>query len=86
MFAEFDDTLTDDGRMEAPVLDALFRLRRAGLLVVPITGRPAGVGLDHAGIDGEPFAADQTRFHAAADTFFKHRARVTASSSPISRE
>ena len=28
--------------MEAPVLDALFRLRRAGLLVIPITGRPAG--------------------------------------------
>ncbi len=42
VFADIDDTLTDRGRMEAPVLDALFRLRRAGLLVVPITGRPAG--------------------------------------------
>jgi HAD superfamily hydrolase (TIGR01484 family) len=28
--------------MEAPVLDALFRLQSSGLLVIPITGRPAG--------------------------------------------
>lgn len=42
VFTDIDDTLTDAGRMEAPVLDALFRLQRAGLLVVPITGRPAG--------------------------------------------
>ena len=26
VFTDIDDTLTDDGRMEAPVLDALFRL------------------------------------------------------------
>ncbi len=42
VFTDIDDTLTDRGHMEAPVLDALFRLRRAGLLVIPITGRPAG--------------------------------------------
>ena len=42
VFTDIDDTLTDDGRMEASVLDALFRLQRAGLLVIPITGRPAG--------------------------------------------
>ena len=42
VFTDIDDTLTDGGQMEAPVLDALFRLRRAGLLVIPITGRPAG--------------------------------------------
>lgn len=42
VFTDIDDTLTDDGRMEAPVLEALFRLRHAGFRVVPITGRPAG--------------------------------------------
>lgn len=42
VLTDIDDTLTDDGRIEAPVLDSLFRLQRAGLLVVPITGRPAG--------------------------------------------
>ena len=42
VFTDIDDTLTDGGQMEAPVLDALFRLQRAGLLVIPITGRPVG--------------------------------------------
>ena len=28
VFAEFDDTLTDDGRMEAPVLDAVVMRNR----------------------------------------------------------
>jgi HAD superfamily hydrolase (TIGR01484 family) len=42
VFTDIDDTLTDGGRIEAATLDALFRLQRAGFLVVPITGRPAG--------------------------------------------
>ena len=42
IFTDIDDTLTDEGQMKAPGLDALFRLQRAGLLVIPITGRPAG--------------------------------------------
>jgi len=42
VFTDIDDTLTDGGRVNPPVLDALFRLRRAGLLVIPVTGRPAG--------------------------------------------
>jgi len=42
VFTDIDDTLTDNGRVEPPVLDALFRLRHAGLLVIPVTGRPAG--------------------------------------------
>jgi hypothetical protein len=42
VFTDIDDTLTDKGRIEPPVVDALFRLHRAGLPVVPITGRPAG--------------------------------------------
>lgn len=42
VFADIDDTLTTDGRVHAAVFDAMERLRGAGLLVVPITGRPAG--------------------------------------------
>ena len=42
VFADIDDTLTTEGRLTAEAYGALERLRRAGLLVVPITGRPAG--------------------------------------------
>ena len=39
---DIDDTLTTDGRLEPEAYAALDRLQRAGLRVVPITGRPAG--------------------------------------------
>jgi HAD superfamily hydrolase (TIGR01484 family) len=42
VFTDIDDTLTDDGRLGAAAYGALERLKAAGLLVVPITGRPAG--------------------------------------------
>lgn len=42
VFTDIDDTLTTAGRITADVFDAMERLRAAGLLVVPITGRPAG--------------------------------------------
>ena len=42
VFADIDDTLTTDGRMEARVFAAMERLRAQGLCVIPITGRPAG--------------------------------------------
>jgi HAD superfamily hydrolase (TIGR01484 family) len=42
VFADIDDTLTTDGKLTADVLRGLERLRDAGLLAVPITGRPAG--------------------------------------------
>lgn len=42
VFTDIDDTITTAGRITAGVLDAMERLRDAGLLVVPITGRPAG--------------------------------------------
>jgi len=42
VLCDIDDTLTTDGRLTAPVYAALERLQAAGLLVVPITGRPAG--------------------------------------------
>jgi HAD superfamily hydrolase (TIGR01484 family) len=42
VLADIDDTLTTRGRLHAVAYAALERLRAAGLLVVPVTGRPAG--------------------------------------------
>jgi hypothetical protein len=39
---DIDDTLTTEGRLTATAYAAMERLHEAGLLVVPITGRPAG--------------------------------------------
>jgi len=39
---DVDDTLTTDGRLTAGAYQALERLKRAGRIVVPVTGRPAG--------------------------------------------
>src|SRR5438094_2047474 len=39
---DIDDTLTTDGRLTAAAYDALERLSRRGLRVIPVTGRPAG--------------------------------------------
>ncbi|MEX2744527.1 HAD-IIB family hydrolase [Rhizobium mongolense] len=42
LFADIDDTLTNDGRLPACAYEALERLLVAGIAVAPITGRPAG--------------------------------------------
>jgi len=42
LFTDIDDTLTTDGRLTAAAYGALERAHAAGLVVVPITGRPAG--------------------------------------------
>ena len=42
VFTDIDDTLSTDGRLTAAAYGALEALQRAGFLVVPITGRPAG--------------------------------------------
>lgn len=42
VLADIDDTLSTHGRLTAPAYAALERLRAAGKLVIPITGRPAG--------------------------------------------
>jgi len=39
---DIDDTLTTEGRLTADAYAALEALKRAGRLVVPVTGRPAG--------------------------------------------
>ena len=42
LFLDIDDTITTDGRLPAQAYAALEALHDTGLLVVPITGRPAG--------------------------------------------
>ena len=42
VLTDIDDTLTSHGRLFAAAYTALERLQGAGLLVVPVTGRPAG--------------------------------------------
>lgn len=42
VLTDIDDTLTTDGRLLPDAYDALWRLHRAGLIVIPITGRSAG--------------------------------------------
>jgi HAD superfamily hydrolase (TIGR01484 family) len=42
VLTDIDDTLTTEGRLTAAAYAALERLQAAGLLVVPVTGRPAG--------------------------------------------
>ena len=42
ILTDIDDTVTTDGRLGADAYRALEQLQTAGLIVVPITGRPAG--------------------------------------------
>jgi HAD superfamily hydrolase (TIGR01484 family) len=42
VFTDIDDTVSSDGKLTAEAFGALEALQAAGLLVVPITGRPAG--------------------------------------------
>jgi HAD superfamily hydrolase (TIGR01484 family) len=42
VLTDIDDTLTVAGRLVAEAFMAMERLRKAGIIVVPITGRPAG--------------------------------------------
>jgi HAD superfamily hydrolase (TIGR01484 family) len=42
VLTDIDDTLTEHGRLPAKAYSALERLKLAGFIVAPITGRPAG--------------------------------------------
>lgn len=42
VLTDIDDTLTLEGRLPAAAYGALERLRAAGKIVIPVTGRPAG--------------------------------------------
>lgn len=43
VFTDVDDTLTENGKLSAEVYDALWRLNRAGLRIIPVTGGSAGL-------------------------------------------
>lgn len=94
VLADIDDTLTTGGRLTAEAYAALERLKSAGLLVIPVTGRPAG-WCDHIarmwpvdGVVGENGAFYFRYDHAArrmhrhfaddADTRVRHRERLAA--------
>ncbi len=42
VLTDIDDTLTHEGRLPALAYAAMERLHKAGLVVIPVTGRPAG--------------------------------------------
>lgn len=42
VLCDIDDTLSTNGRIPAEAYGAMQRLQQAGLLVIPVTGRPAG--------------------------------------------
>ena len=48
VFTDIDDTLTTEGAITADALQALQNLRAAGLMVIPITGRPVGWSIPFA--------------------------------------
>ncbi len=79
VFTDIDDTLTTDGRLTAAAYGAMERLREGGLMVMPITGRPAG-WCDHIarmwpvdGVVGEN-GAFYFRYHADDRKMERHYA------------
>jgi HAD superfamily hydrolase (TIGR01484 family) len=42
LLVDIDDTVTTDGKLTAQAYASLERLQRAGMRVIPVTGRPAG--------------------------------------------
>jgi HAD superfamily hydrolase (TIGR01484 family) len=102
VLVDIDDTLTTAGRLTAAAYTALERLHDAGLVVVPITGRPAG-WCDHIarmwpvdGVVGENgafyFAYDRVarrlvqRFRDDDATRGANRARLAAVRDRVLRE
>jgi HAD superfamily hydrolase (TIGR01484 family) len=48
VFTDIDDTLTTEGAITLDALQALHHLKAAGLMVIPITGRPVGWSIPFA--------------------------------------
>ncbi len=42
LFTDIDDTITDQGQLHADAYQALWTLQDQGVVVIPVTGRPAG--------------------------------------------
>jgi HAD superfamily hydrolase (TIGR01484 family) len=99
IFFDIDDTFTSHGKIEAHAFQALWKAKRSGLKVVPVTGRPAG-WCDHIArmwpVDGvvgengafyfwhdEPGRKLKKRFVDPAEVREKHRLRLAAAREEI---
>ena len=97
---DIDETLTTEGKLTAGAYAAMERLRRAGRLVIPVTGRPAGwcdhiarmwpvdavVGENGAFYFGFFDGKLVKRFQDDAPTRINHRARLRDIGKRILRE
>ena len=77
VLCDIDDTLSTEGRISAEAYSAMQHLQQAGLLVIPVTGRPAG-WCDHIarmwpvdGVVGEN-GAFYFRYDTVARTMHRH--------------
>jgi hypothetical protein len=52
--------------------------RQSGSLLPRRTAAAVGIGLDHAGVDGEALPADQSLLHAALDHVLEHMPKRVA--------
>lgn len=99
LLSDIDDTITSEGQLEAHAYSALHRLKQAGFIVIPVTGRPAG-WCDHIarmwpvdGVIGENgafyFVYDRARkkmrqvFWTDDEAMRRNRARLDALGSEI---
>jgi hypothetical protein len=81
VLTDIDDTLTLHGRLPAEAYAALWKLQRAGISVVPITGRPAGwcdLIARQWPVDG--VVGENGAFYFRYDSNAKHMIRVYAQS------
>ena len=97
---DIDETLTTEGKLTAAAYAAIERLKRAGRLVVPVPGRPAGwcdhiarmwpvdavIGENGAFYFGFFDGKLVKRFHDDAPTRSSHRARLQDIGKRILRE
>jgi HAD superfamily hydrolase (TIGR01484 family) len=97
---DIDETLTTEGRLTAEAYAALERLKNAGMVVVPVTGRPAG-WCDHIarmwpvdGVVGENgafwFRHDKGKlrkeYHDTEETRVRNRQRLATIGARILKE
>ena len=97
---DLDDTLTSEGKLTGLAYGAMERLKAAGKIVVPVTGRPAGwcdhiarmwpvdavVGENGAFYFWHEGGKLRRRYHDAAATRADKRARLAAIAEQIVRE
>jgi HAD superfamily hydrolase (TIGR01484 family) len=86
VLTDIDDTLTCDGAIDPAALDALTRLRAAGVNVVAITGRPMGWSEPFVRPSGWPIDAIVAENGAVALRAEGSRVRIDYVQDPATRE